>query len=74
MNKSIWTLIGFVFFAIGILSIVLALVGVKLSYLLWMDSFGSLWSFILKLVMIVMGGIIMVASRSDFSGESDVMV
>ena len=68
-NKSVWTLIGFVIFAIGILSIVLSVVGVKLSYLLWMDKLGGLASFVTKLLMIILGAIIMVASRSDFSGE-----
>ncbi len=73
-NKSVWTLLGFVIFALGMLGICLNIVGVKLSVLLWMDSFGRLWSFVGKLVMSIVGVVIMVVSRTNFDGEEEIGV
>jgi len=72
-NKGIFSLIGFILAGLGFSAIVLSLVGAKLSFLLWIDAFGPLMGFVLKLVMILMGIVIIYLARTDFSGEEEVM-
>jgi hypothetical protein len=72
-NKGIFSLIGFILAGLGFSAIVLSLVGAKLSFLVWIDAFGPLMGFVLKLVMILMGIVIIYLARTDFSGEEEVM-
>jgi len=69
MKKELQTLLGFVLFCLGFIAIVLNLVGVDLAFLLWMNTFGSLASFLMKLLMIVLGVIIVVLARVDWENE-----
>lgn len=71
-TRSLLTIIGFILMTIGVLGIVLSLVGVKLAYLMWLENIGSLVAFVSKLTMIIVGAVLMVAARSDFSGEKEV--
>ncbi len=73
MKKELLTLLGFVLFCTGFLAIVLNLVGVDLAFLLWMDTFGSLASFLMKLIMIILGVIIAVLARVDWENEEKLM-
>ncbi len=72
MPKGLWTLIGFIFFAIGILSMVLAVIGAKFTFLTWIDAFGASAGLIIRLLLILTGAIIMVVSLSDFKGEQEI--
>ena len=69
MNKGLFTLIGYVLFILGFLSILFMLVGLQLSPLRWMSHLGPLGSLALKLLMIFGGLIIMYISK--FSGDAD---
>jgi len=73
MKKELYTLLGFLLFCTGFLAIVLELVGVDLVFLLWMDTFGSLASFLMKLLMIILGVIIVVITRVDWVQEERLM-
>jgi len=73
MKKELLTLLGFAFFCIGFLAIVLRLVGVDFAFLLWMDTFGSLASFLMKLLMIILGVIIVVLARVDWEQEEKLL-
>lgn len=68
-RRAIWTFIGFVILATGMMAVILSVVGIKFSFLVWLDDIGRLFGFVVKLLMIVFGTMIMVISRSDFSGE-----
>jgi len=58
-DKKTWMLlVGFLLFVVGMLSIVLSLVGLELSYLSFLDRMGFLISGILKLCMVI-GGIVL---------------
>ena len=50
---------------VGILSLVYKMIGLQLSYLVWIDSFGALTGLILRLVMIFGGVIIVYLSRTE---------
>ena len=58
MKKKILIVISFLLFLFGMTALILSLVGVKLSFLLWIDAGGPLLGFIIRLVMIF-GGITM---------------
>ncbi len=73
MRKELWTFIGFVLFCVGFISILLGIVGVDLIFLLWMDSFGGLASFLLKIAMIIVGVVIVVLTRVDWAAEEELM-
>lgn len=70
-NKAIYSLVGFVLAGLGFSSIVLSLVGAKLSFLVWIDGFGALPGFVIKLLMIITGIVIVYLARTDFSGEEE---
>ena len=72
MNKGIFSLLGFVLAGLGFLSIVLSLVGVQFSFLTWLDSFGRLFGFVAKLIMIIAGILILYIAQSDFKGEEGI--
>ncbi len=58
MKKNVLVGSGFLLLLFGMSALVLSLVGVKLSFLLWLDYGGALLGFVLRLVMIF-GGIAM---------------
>ncbi|MDX1684686.1 MAG: hypothetical protein R3275_05570 [Saprospiraceae bacterium] len=65
MKRAILTGLGFVMSGVGILSLVYKMIGLQLSYLVWIDSFGALTGLILRLVMIFGGVIIVYLSRTE---------
>ena len=71
-NKAIYTLVGFIIAGLGFSSIILSLVGAKLSFLVWIDNFGALTGFVIKLLMIISGIVIIYLARTDFSGEEPI--
>jgi hypothetical protein len=68
MNKSWVTLLGFVLFLLGLVSIALSLVGVKLAILVFIDAFGRGIGFAIRLLMLIIGVMLIVISRSEFDG------
>jgi hypothetical protein len=67
-NKPLWTLIGFVMFGLGVLSIILSLVGLKLDMLGPIYNHGVL-TFIIQLVLLFGGMIVLYIARTG--GEED---
>ena len=68
-TKTILTIIGFLVAGTGLLSLILNLVGLKLSFLQWMDSGGRLLGFVLQLVMSIAGFIMIYLGQTDLSQE-----
>ena len=72
MTKKDWlTLLGFFLFLFGFLSIILMSIGLEFAFLTWLDAAGGLIGFLLRVLMIVVGLVMVVALRSDFSGEGE---
>ncbi len=63
MNKGYITIVGYLLFLAGILSIILSMVGLQLTFLSWISSFGAGASIIIKLVLLFSGLIIMYISK-----------
>ena len=72
MQKSIFSILGFTLFITGMLALVLSLVGVKLSFLAWIDNPGRGWGLLIRLAMIIVGAIMVVMTRSNFDGRGRV--
>jgi hypothetical protein len=70
-NKDWLTLVGFTLVILGFLSLALSLVGLKLSFLVWLDRPGPLFGFLAKLAMIVTGLAITYLAQTDFRGEEE---
>ncbi len=70
MNKGILTLIGFLLFCFGILSIVLSMIGIQFSFLAFLDAPGRLFGFVMKLLMIIGGVVIVVLTRTNWQEEN----
>jgi hypothetical protein len=70
-NKGIFSLVGFLIAGLGFSAIILSLVGAQLSFLAWLENFGALTAFLVKLVMILLGIVIVYLARSNFSGEDE---
>jgi hypothetical protein len=68
-KKTVITTIGFLLAGVGFLALVLSLVGVKLSYLVWLDRPGALFGFVAKLVMIIAGLVMIYMGKTDLEQE-----
>lgn len=67
--KSAFTLLGFFIFMLGMSALVLSLVGVKLSFLTFIDNLGHMTGFLIRLVMVFGGIIMIVLAQTDWKRE-----
>ncbi|MEM8909125.1 MAG: hypothetical protein AAGD05_14865, partial [Bacteroidota bacterium] len=65
---TLFTVLGFFLFMLGMLSLVLSLVGVKLALLTFIDAAGRGLGFLIRLLMVLIGVVMIVVSRSEFDG------
>ncbi len=71
MKKTLWVSAGFLMFIIGFTALVLSLVGVKLSYLTWIDAPGALFGFLVRILMIIGGVVIVYLSVTDWRDQEE---
>jgi hypothetical protein len=71
MKKSIFTIVGFLLFLFGMSALVLSLVGVKLSFLVFIDKGGAGLGFVIRLAMIVGGIIMALLSKTNKISENE---
>lgn len=64
-NKAVLSIVGFLLFFFGFFSLLLSMVGIKIVFLMWLDAFGSVASFVIKILMIIAGIVVIVLSRGD---------
>ncbi len=64
MNKGTYSILGFILIALGVLALVLSLVGVQIAFLTWIDNFGQLTGFLIRLLFIISGVVMIVMTRS----------
>lgn len=68
-TKIIITTLGFLLAGVGFLALVLSIVGVKLSFLVWIDRPGAMFGFVARLVMIMIGFILVYVGKTDLDQE-----
>lgn len=71
MKKGLFSTLGFLLFILGGTALVLSLVGVKLSFLLWLDAGGPLLGFVIRLGMIIGGIVIAALANTDWRNEDE---
>lgn len=71
MKKTLWVTLGFLMFIIGFTALVLSMVGVKLSYLTWIDEFGGLFGFLIRILMIIGGVVVVYLTVTDWRNQED---
>jgi len=64
-KTDVVTLIGFLLVVLGILSLILSLVGARFSFLAFLDHWGRLPGFVLRLLMVMMGFVVVFVNRSE---------
>ena len=64
-NKSILTIIGFLFLMIGFSAICLMLMGIQYSFLTWLDAPGRLFGFVGRLVIVIIGFLMVAVARME---------
>jgi hypothetical protein len=69
MKKGIWMLLGFILLLLGASALILSFVGVQLSFLAWLNYFGALTGFVLKLLMFISGIVIMYMTATDWKSQ-----
>jgi hypothetical protein len=69
MKKALWMTVGFLLFLLGFSALVLMLVGVQLSFLTWLDAFGGLTGFLLRVLMIITGIVVVYLTANDWRTE-----
>jgi hypothetical protein len=70
-NKAIFTTVGFILFILGSSALVLSLVGVKFSFLVWLDAAGALPGFIARIVMMVGGIVLATLANTNWEDEEE---
>lgn len=69
--RHLFTILGFLLFVLGMLSLVFILIGANLSYLAWIDQPGSPRGIIIRLLMIGGGLVIVYLSLNPIKDELD---
>jgi hypothetical protein len=72
MKKGLLLALGFSLFILGGTALVLSLVGVKLSFLTWIDAGGGLLGFVIRIVMLIGGIVIAALANTDWKNEDEV--
>jgi len=67
--KNLLTIIGFLLVVTGFLSMIVSVVGLKFSFLLFLENWGALTGFVLKLFIILFGFILTYLGQTNFSGK-----
>ncbi len=73
MKRGIYTLIGFLLFIMGGTALVLSLVGLKLSYLMWIDAAGGLIGFMIRIIMMIGGIVIAVLNTGNWREDEELI-
>lgn len=67
-RSGIISILGFTLMALGFLSLLLGAVGLRFSFLAWMDAFGGLTGFIIKMSMVLSGFAFLYVANTDLQG------
>ena len=70
MNKNHLTIVGFIMFLLGMISIILSLVGLNLQVLSFIEKLGGGIAFLIK-ILIAVFGIIMVYLARTYNPEEE---
>lgn len=64
VKRNILLLVGFLFFSIGFLSIVLSLIGFKFDFLVFLNSIGAGFTFLIYIILMLLGVAMMYVAKN----------
>ena len=67
--KVLGTFVGFLMMIYGFLSLILSVAGLQFSYLTFLDIPGKTFGFLMRILMVLVGTVIIVMSRTDWERE-----
>jgi hypothetical protein len=70
MNKPLLTIIGFLVFSTGLLSVIFSMVGLRFTFLSWMYNHGIV-TFIIQIVLLFGGIVILYWARTNDQNLDD---
>ena len=68
-NAEWLSLVGFILVTFGILALALSFVGLRFTFLIWMDAPGHVFGFFVRIFMVVLGFLLVYVAKTDFKGE-----
>lgn len=68
-RRTLAVVAGFALAGSGLYALILMLVGVRLSYLVWIDAGGGMLGFVIRLLMIMGGATLIVLGVTDWDRE-----
>lgn len=68
-NAEWLSLVGFLLVTFGVAALALSLIGLRFTFLTWIDAGGHQLGFIIRLLMVVVGFVLVFLAKSDFRGE-----
>ena len=71
MDRPIITVIGYLLLLFGFLALILSMIGLRLSFLRFLEFGGPLVALVIKLAMIVAGFILMYVSKTIAQDKED---
>lgn len=68
-RRALYFVAGMLIGGSGLFALILMLVGVKVNYLVWIDTWGGTVGLLLRLVMIMGGALLLVLGTTDWEQE-----
>jgi hypothetical protein len=68
-QKNWFTLLGFLLFIMGFLSMILSMIGLQFAFLTWPDALGRLGGFVFRILMILSGIVLVAMQQTDWERE-----
>lgn len=65
-RKGLWSIIGFLMMALGLMSLIFSMVGMQFAFMQWMDAAGRMGGFLLRVVMMIAGIVILYLANTNF--------
>lgn len=65
-RNDLMSLIGFILFFLGMLSIVLSLVGIHFTFLSFLETWGGLVAFLIKVLLVIVGFVLIYLSKTQY--------
>ena len=68
-KRTFFFIIGFGLLGFGFYSLIMMMVGIGVQGLVWIDSWGELTGFLIRIAMVMIGGIFIALGATDWKRE-----
>ena len=70
-KRALYTLIGFLLFILGTLTLLIELVGLSFGFMGFLDIFGRLGAFVIKISLILVGFVIVAVANNNENAKDE---